>query len=73
MGKNIHVVPSDKGWNVKKEGQTKPLSQHRTQAAAWDAGRPKAKANEAELIIHGRDGKIREKDSFGPDHCPPRG
>lgn len=72
MGRNIHVVPSGNGWNVKREGISSPVSHHRTQGAALDAARPKARANEAELVIHGRDGRIRDKDSFGNDPCPPR-
>ena len=27
---------------------------------------------EGEVVIHGRDGKIRDKDSYGLDSCPPR-
>jgi hypothetical protein len=72
MGKDIHIVPSGNGWNVKKAGQATPLSHHRTQSAAEDAGRPKAKANQSELVIHGKDGKIRDKDSYGKDSCPPK-
>jgi hypothetical protein len=24
------------------------------------------------VVIHGRDGKIRDKDSYGHDPCPPK-
>lgn len=41
-----------------------------TQGMAWHVARAFAKAKEAELVVHGRDGKIRRKDSFGKD---PRG
>ena len=72
MGKNIHIVPSGNGWDVKEAGRKSALSHHHKQSSAMDTGRPKAKANESELVIHGRDGKIRDKDSYGPDSCPPR-
>ncbi len=70
--KNVHIVPADSSWAVKQEGQRVPISHHRTQANADKAARPIAKRNGAELVIHGRDGKIRDKDSFGNDPLPPR-
>jgi len=74
MGKNVHVT-HDKGnktWNVKDEGATKPSSTHRTQGTAIDAGRERAKDHKSELVIHDRDNKIRDKDSFGNDPHPPK-
>lgn len=70
--KNVHIVPDDSGWAVKREGQRQPLSQHRTQENADRAGRPIARRDGVELVIHGRDGKIRDKDSFGHDPNPPK-
>ena len=70
--KNIHIVPSGGKWQVKQEGVTTPLSTHRTQASADKTARPLARENKVEIIIHGRDGRIRDKDSFGADPNPPR-
>ena len=70
--KNVHVVPSGNGWAVKQEGKATPVSNHRTQGAAEDAGRQIAKSNESELVIHRPNGQIRDKDSFGNDPCPPK-
>lgn len=70
--KNVHVVPNDGKWSVKQEGRATPLSTHQTQAAAANAGRAVAKANASELVIHARNGQIRDKDSYGNDPCPPR-
>jgi hypothetical protein len=42
-----------------------------TQAEAIDLGKEIAKNQESELLIHGRDGRIRSKDSYGNDPCPP--
>jgi len=72
MGKNIHVVPNGERWAVKKEGRVTPLSSHRTQELARESAVPLAKGNKSEVVIHGRDGKIRDKDSYGNDPCPPR-
>jgi len=70
-GKNVHVVPKGDGWQVKQEGG-KQVSNHRTQTAAAEAGRTVAKKNQSELVIHRKNGQIRDKDSFGNDPHPPR-
>lgn len=72
MGKNIHIVPSGSRWAVKKEGVSQPLSTHRTKSLADQVARIKAELAHSELVIHGKDGRIQDKDSFGPDPCPPR-
>lgn len=70
--KNFHSVPWDGDWAVKKEGINKPLSVHRTQATAEDKTRILAKKAEVEAVYHNRHGIIKDKDSYGNDHCPPR-
>lgn len=70
--KNIHIVPSGSRWAVKREGQDTPISQHHTQENADKAGRPIARRDGVEIVIHGRDGQIRDKDSFGNDPHPPK-
>ena len=72
--RNIHIVPNrDAGiWEVKQEGSGLPISTHRTQYAANETGRQMAKLYQVELVIHGRDGRIRDKDSFGNDPHPPK-
>lgn len=72
-GKNQHVVPHDNGWAVKGEGNTRATSVHDTQKAAIAAAREIARNQEAELLIHGRDGAIRGRDSEGHDPHPPQG
>jgi hypothetical protein len=38
-----------------------------TQEEAIKAGRERAQRDKVELLIHGRDGQIRERNSFGND------
>lgn len=64
-GKGVHVVRSGKGWAVKSGGRK--VSSHRTQANAAKAGRSVAKTGRTELYVHGRDGRIREANSYGND------
>lgn len=74
VGKNIHVTHrSDGNWAVIGEGDSRASTLHDTQAAAIDAGRSIAQNNRSELLIHGRDNLIRERDSFGNDPFPPKG
>lgn len=72
MGKNQHVVPSGKAWAVKGEGNPKATSLHPTQSAATDRARDIAKNQKSEVVIHRPDGRIRDKDSYGHDPCPPK-
>lgn len=73
MGKNQHVVPHECGWAVQGAGNGRATSVHETQTAAITAAREIAQNNRSELFIHGRNGQIRERDTFGTDPYPPRG
>jgi hypothetical protein len=73
--KNYHVVPSKTTpgkFVVKKEGNPAPLTRPSSQSAAIDKAIPKAKQSGGEVVIHRRDGSIRDKDSYGNDPNPPR-
>jgi len=72
MGKKQHVVPKGGQWAVKSEGSGRATSIHPTQSDAIDAAREIARNQKAEVVIHRPDGRIRDKDSYGPDPCPPK-
>lgn len=73
MAKNIHVTHrSDGKWAVKGEGDEKASSLHETHHEAIEVARQLARNNKAELFIHDRENKIRNRDSFGRDPYPPR-
>ena len=71
MGKNQHVVPYENKWAVRGAGNSRVTSDHRTQRAAINAARRIAINQQSEVVIHGENGKIRDKDSYGSDPCPP--
>ena len=73
MGKNQHVLPHGYDWQVKGEGNSKATVVTDTQKEAISIAREIARNQNSELIIHGADGRIREKDSHGNDPYPPRG
>lgn len=68
-----HVVPSKDGWAVKRAGSPKATKVFDTQREAIERGREIARNQGSELLIHGRDGRIRQKNTYGPDHYPPKG
>ena len=71
--RNQHVVPHTDGWAVRGAGSSRATSVHSTQKQAIDAARSIARNQGTELLIHGTNGQIREKDSHGNDNPPPRG
>lgn len=71
--KSQHVVKDGDGWAVKKGGGAGKATKHfDTQKEAIEYGRKIAQNQKAEFYVHGKDGKIREKDSYGNDPCPPK-
>lgn len=71
MGKDQHVVPRDGEWAVRGAGNSKDTSIHQTQGKAIGIARDIARNQHSEVVIHGMDGRIRDKDSYGKDPCPP--
>ena len=69
----IHVIYSDKEWKVKRENSEKSIKNFNTQKEAENFGRKLSKKDNAELVIHDKEGKIQRKDSHGNDPYPPKG
>lgn len=68
-----HVVPNPSGgWSVKSSGATRAAKTFDTQQQAISFGRDAAKRSRTELYVHGRDGTIKNKNSYGNDPMPPR-
>ena len=60
--RDVHVVARRvRRWKVTQGGRT--LSNHRTQETARTAARRVARRRGVELVTHGRNGRIRSKDS----------
>jgi len=71
--RNVHIVSNPKGgWDVKRVDSDRASSHHDTQKAAIDAGKGTAQRVKVELVIHDKQGRIRDKDSFGNDPFPPK-
>ena len=66
-GKGIYVVPGEGNWKVKQEGAQRSSGNFDTQGEAIARARELAINQHKELLIHGRNGQIRQKDSHGND------
>ena len=76
---DLHVVPHSKGWAVRKPGAKRVSSTHSTQREAVDHARERLRNRPAipgrrEVVIHRRDGRIRDSDTSrsGREAFPPR-
>lgn len=74
MGKNQHVTPHPKGgWQVKGAGNSRATARTSTQKEAMDIARGIAINQGSERVVHGVNGLIRAKDSYGNDPYPLKG
>lgn len=70
--KNVHVLPHNGCWAVKREGQSRVFSIHVTQRDAIVAARKRARAEKEDLVIHARNGQVRERNYYNSDPLPPK-
>lgn len=74
MSNNQHVTPRPDGnWQVKGAGNSRATAVTSTQKQAIEIAKSIAINKESEVVIHGKNGQIREKNSYGNDPFPPRG
>ncbi len=59
-----HVVPHEKGWAVRREGNQRVSSTHRLQETAIRKAKRLARKHKADVIIHREDGTIRDRIGF---------
>ena len=58
---------------MKSEGASRATRVTETQREAMDIARDIAKNQSSERIVHGENGRIRQKNSYGNDPHPPKG
>jgi hypothetical protein len=61
---NQHVVPHDEGWAIKGEGNERYTAIYESQEDAIKRAREIAISYRADLIIHRRDGTIRDRRTY---------
>jgi len=71
--RDIHVTPHKSGgWQTKREGASRAGGRYETQTQAIERARNQAKREQVEVVIHRKDGRIRDSDSYGRDPNPPK-
>ncbi len=71
-GGGVHTVPAATGTGWWNKLDSRIASRHRLKSEAVAAGREIARSLRVEHTIHGEDGQIAEKNSYGNDPFPPR-
>ena len=61
---NQHVVPHEKGWAIKGEGNSRYTDTFRKQSTAIRRAKRIAKNHNASVVIHRADGGIRDRISY---------
>lgn len=70
----IHVSKNNGGgWKAKQPGNSRASFIADTQREAIDGAREIARNQGLELFVHGENGQIRERNSYGNDPYPPKG
>ena len=71
--RNVHVVPSGKGWVIRVAGSTDPVgTPHRRRVTAVKEAEGLARQYHSDTKIHQRDGKIYAGNCYGNDPFPPK-
>lgn len=71
--KNQHVVPKGHNWAIRGAGNSKVTKVVSTQKEAVQIARKIAINQGSEMLVHGRNGQIRERNTYGKDTFPPKG
>lgn len=70
--KDVHVSKTDKGHKVQSSNADRAAGYFGTQKEAIARAKEIASNKGSDVVVHGKDGKIVSKDSYGNDPCPPR-
>ena len=60
----FHVIPHNGRWAIRRIGRQRVSSVHGTQQEAVAVARARARKARGVLVIHARDGSIRDRDSY---------
>jgi hemerythrin superfamily protein len=73
-GPVFHVTPSrDGGWRAEKAGSNRAVARGDRKVDVVRQARQRARTQKGRLVIHGRNGRIQEERTYGPDSRRSRG
>jgi len=67
-----HPRPDGK-WGTKKAGASRDSRVFGNQAQSWEYTKERAKEEGGEAFLQNRQGRIRERNTYGEDPYPPKG
>ena len=71
--RSYHVISKiGGGWSVRKEGAERASGTYSSKNDAIGRAREIARKDGTDLVIHGRDGRINERATYGRDPSPTR-
>lgn len=73
-GPVIHVTTDPKGgWRAEKQGSSRATARSDSKQEVVKRARELARSQRGRLVIHGRDGRIQEERTYGPDPSRSKG
>lgn len=63
-GEDVHVLPRENGWAIKKEKSKRASSVFRKKMEAVSQARKMARKNKGSMVIHRKTGSIKSKISY---------
>ena len=63
----------DGKWESKREGAERASKVTDKQSESWKYSKQKARESRGEAVLKGRNGRIRERNTYRKDPFPPRG
>jgi hemerythrin superfamily protein len=73
-GPVFHVTPaSGGGWRAEKEGTQRAVATGDRKDEVVEKARDRARSQKGRLVIHGRNGRVQEERTYGPDSRRRRG
>jgi uncharacterized protein YdaT len=64
---NQHVVPHEDGWAVRGEGNERVTATYKYQDDAIDRAKDIARNYGSSVVIHGKDGRVRDRIKYDKD------
>ena len=61
----VHVVPTEDGWQVRREGADRAAGVYRTQTEPTEAAQSVLRRSGGEVRVQGRNGRFRESMTLG--------
>lgn len=64
LKRTLHLIEEPEGWNLVEGEEARPLSRFETKAQAMAEARRLAIERGVEVVVHGADGSVQERDMF---------